>query len=468
MQQLPALDSVFLSMETPETPGHIGGLAVLDPSTHPENDFHFDEFVDFVQERIALCPRFSWRAQEVPLGLDLPYWVKDRELDVRQHIHRVAVPSPGGAGELAELAGLLGARALDRSLPLWEMFLIEGLQGGRIGLLWKVHHCLMDGVSGAGIAELLFDLAPVPADQPLVPVNDSASASGSVSNWEMARTGVRNASRRPAALLGHLGRAAAQALSQVREAGLEGIAAAPNTSLNGNVGPRRSLAWARVSLDRVKRSKNALDVTVNDIVLALTSDAVRGYLKSRDELPSQSLVAGVPVSIRQQGDTAMGNQISEVGITWATHLADPIERALVIHQASTLAKESAKAKKVNILEAISESLAPGVVSLFARLTSTAADMTPLPSNAVVSNVPMSPVPLFIAGAQIEGMVPMSLLAPTQGFNITVLSYAGELHFGLVGDPDLVENIWEIADGIPKALVALEEATASDPRFRATD
>ena len=132
MQQLSSVDSVFLSMETPETPGHIGGITILNPSTHPDDAFEFDRFVEFVAERLALCPRFSWRLQQVPLGLDRPYWVETPELDLRQHIHRMAVPSPGGQRELADLAGLLFPQPLDRSRPLWEMRFIEGLQGASI------------------------------------------------------------------------------------------------------------------------------------------------------------------------------------------------------------------------------------------------------------------------------------------------------------------------------------------------
>jgi diacylglycerol O-acyltransferase len=205
---------------------------------------------------------------------------------------------------------------------------------------------------------------------------------------------------------------------------------------------------------------------VNDVVLALTSDAVRGYLEARGELPEESLVAAVPVSLREKGDKSMGNQVSEIGVSWATHVEDPLERVLFIHEAAMEAKSSDKARRVNPLQAMAESLTPAGVKLLARASGASADRMPLPANAVVSNVPMSPVPIYIGGARIESTIPMSLLAPTQGFNITVLSYCGELHFGLLADPTLVDNIWEIADAVPKALGSLERSVASDPRFGA--
>jgi diacylglycerol O-acyltransferase len=463
-QQLTAMDAVFLSLETPEMPGHIGGLAILDPATHPDEGFDFESFVEFVAERLALCPRFSWRLQEVPFGLDQPYWVEHDELDLKSHIQALAVPSPGGMRELSDLAGFLFAGALDRTRPLWQMYFIEGLQGGRVALLWKVHHCLMDGVSGAGLIELLFDLAPVPAERPLVPVDDEAEAGTHVGLFEMTSRGVRNASRRPFSFLRHASRVGAQLTNQVRNEGIEGIRSAPHTRFNGIVGSRRSIGWSRVSFERVKELKNLLGVTVNDVVLALTSEAVRGYLDARGELPEETLVAAVPVSMRDKGDTSMGNQVSEIGVSWATHVEDPVERILTIHEDAMRAKLTDKAKNVNPLEAMAESLAPGAMQLLARASAGAAKGIPLPANAVVSNVPMSPVPIYMAGARIEGMVPMSLLAPTQGFNITVVSYCGELHFGAIADPNLVDNVWEIADAIPKSLGNLEQAVSEDPRF----
>ncbi len=255
MQQLTPMDAIFLSMETAETPGHIGGLAILDPSSHPEGRLEYDGFIEFVKERLALVPRFAWRLQEVPLGLDLPYWVQIEDLDYRKQVRRVAVPAPGGHQELSELAAYLFAPALDRSKPLWDMFFIEGLQGGRVALLWRVHHCLMDGVSGAGLIEMLFDLDATPAGAPLVEVDDHAHASQEVGALEMLGNSVWNSLQRPGAMLGHIGTAAKHVFDGLREPASDQGATVPAASFNGTLGAERSVAWSRISLDRVKSLK---------------------------------------------------------------------------------------------------------------------------------------------------------------------------------------------------------------------
>lgn len=456
-QQLSALDTVFLSIESPDTPTHIGGLALLDPSTHPEDGFGFESFCELVADRLRLCPRMAWSVQEVPFGLDRPYWVEGRPLDVDRHLHAVTVPAPGGSHELAKLAGLLFSRPLPRNQPLWEMIYIDGLQGGRVAVLWKIHHCLMDGVSGASLIEMLFDLDPTPAESPLFPVDEEARAGGAVSTLGWGVRALRNAARRPAAVYRHLSGAASQ-LARARAEGLQ-ARPAPRTPTNGRVGGRRSVAWSLVSFERIQALKRVLGVTVNDVVLALTSGAVRGYLEAREALPEQSLIAAVPVSGRQPGDTAMGNQVSEMLIDWATDCADPIERLARIHAATTRAKAREVTDRFDMLGALSECVTPGVASLLVGVGARYADRMPLPANAVVSSVPVSPIPIYLAGARIESIVPLSILPPSQGLNITVLTYCGELHFGVTADPELVDSAWEIADAFPKALVQLEEAAA---------
>jgi WS/DGAT/MGAT family acyltransferase len=456
MHQLSANDAVFLSVETPETPSVIGGLAILDLGT--AKNFDFDAFAQFVAERLAVCPRFSWKLQEVPLGLDLPYWVEEGPFDVYEHVHRAALPTPGADRELSDLASQLFTQPLDRSRPLWDMTLIEGLQGGRMALLWKIHHCLLDGVSGAGLLEMLFDVEPTPATRPLVEVDERSQAGPRRGLLEMALRSTRNAFGRPVALAGHVAAAGAAAIATLREQGAEGMASAPAASFNGVVGSKRSIAWSRVSLDEVLRLKNAMGVTVNDVVLALSAASVRNYLEQRDELPEESLFAIVPVSTRKPGDTSMGNQISEMPISWGTHVEHPVERLLHINEHTMRAKEQATENpQPPLLTAMSESLAPGALGLLMRVSAAFADRVPLPANCVVSNVRTTDVPLYIAGARIASMVPMSMLAPTQGLNITVVSYGGDLNFGVIADPELVSETWMLAEGIPKALLELQAA-----------
>jgi WS/DGAT/MGAT family acyltransferase len=457
------LDGVFLSMETAETPTHVGGLAVLDTATNP--NFDFDHFRDFVAERVALCPRFGWRVSEVPFGLDLPYWVSDEALDFNEHVRRAALPSPGGSQELADLAGHLFAMPLDRSRPLWEMYLIEGLQGGRVALLWKVHHCLMDGVSGAGLMELLFDPSPEPAPRASLPVADESGANNdreqetaapSPPSWDqMLGRSIRNAATRNVKLGENLLKLASDAIGGNKNT--EPSEETPRVSFNGTVGARRAVAWTSVPMAHVKAIKDQLGVTVNDVILGLTSGSVREYLASRGELPETSLKAVVPVSTREPGDQSIGNQIRDITVDWATDLEDPIERIMRIHKDTTRAKNEVKEGGVNLIEGLAESLPPAATRLIMQAGAAFADRVPLPGNAVVSNVRMPSVPFYIAGAKIVSTIPISVLAPTQGLNITALSYCDEIYFGFTVDPRLVPNPWMLAEGTSKSLIELQSA-----------
>ena len=459
MQQLSPMDAVFLSMETPETPAHIGGLAILDPTTAPQG-FDFDRFLDFLESRIEVCPRFMWTVQEVPFGLDRPYWVEGSDRSPRDQVHRLAVPSPGGREELADLVGLLFERPLDRDQPLWEMYFIEGLQGGRVALLWKIHHCLIDGQSGAGIVEIMFDISPQPSARPLIGVSEEEVDVGGPASWsDLASSALRNGIEIPVASLRHAGKAIALAIDgQFGSLSDRTSLTAPRTSFNGRVGAKRTVAWSTSSLAEAKAIKDTLGVKLNDVILGITSEAIRGYLIGRNELPEQSLVAGVPVSTRQTGDHAMGNQLTSVNVEWGTHIADPIERIQSIHHATNEAKQSVSTRQnIDPMAILADAFLPGALQLVVRGAAAATESIPLPSNAVVSNVPMTPVPLYIAGAQVAEAVPISLLAPTQGLNITVISYNGQLHFGITADPNLVPEPGEIAGAIPKALLELQAA-----------
>jgi diacylglycerol O-acyltransferase len=461
MQQLSPQDAVFLSMETPELPSHVGGVAFLEPSEGPEA--FYERFVDFIRERLKLCDRFTWRLQEVPFGLDRPYWVEQQDFDAADHIQRVAVPAPGGQREIGELTGLLFERPIDRSRPLWEMFLIEGLSGGRCVLLWKVHHCLMDGASGASLTEEIFDISPQPMTQEKSSVADSSNAGRVLAPREIVENAIRNASALPLRQVEYAERSVKRFLRSRRggsgEAAEQGEPnSAPRAIFNGRVGRRRRLTWSTVSLDDVKKVKNALSVTVNDVVLAITSGALRTYLADRNALPDETLIASVPSSTRKPGDHSIGNQVRDLAIPWATDLEDPIERLLQIHRDANAAKADAAGDYSNSwMGMMADTLLPGALGLMIRGAAALSDRIPLPANAVVSNVPMAPMPLYCAGARLTQLVPFSLLAPTQGLNITVVSYCGELHFGLAHDPDLLPDAWSLAEQIPKDFQRLQGA-----------
>ena len=466
MQQLTPQDTVFLSIETPELPTHIGGLVFLRPEEG--SGFGFAAFAEFVRERLGVVDRFSWQLQEVPFGLDRPYWVTRENFDPADHIHEIRLPAPYSHESLSKLVGRIFERPMDRSRPLWDMTLIGGLPGGRYAVLWRTHHCMMDGASGASLSEQLFDIAPDAKREIAPKLSEDATAGERLSTSKIYGRAMMNASVLPQKQSKYLGQIAKSLLTKDEEktedkAGSstsesDSNVLAPKSPLNGVVGPHRGFAWSSVSLDDVKRIKNTLGVTINDVVLAITGGAVRDYLEARDGLPSKSLIASVPVSMRAKGDTAIGNQIRELPIYWGTDCEDPIERLTAIHNHASEAKRQAhEGDAFDLIGMVSEALLPGALNLLMRGAAKAGDHMPLLANAVVSNVPMSPMPLYCAGALIEQVVPLSLLAPTQGLNITVLSYCGELHFGLVHDPALVPEAWDLAGLIGKNLQKLQGA-----------
>jgi WS/DGAT/MGAT family acyltransferase len=453
MAQLPGSDALFLAVETETVYAHVGGLAVVDPSDAPE--FGSARLAQILAERIGRLPRFTQKLHTAPFDLDRPYLVDDPDFDVENHLHRIAVPEPGGPRELAEVAGHLYARHLDRRRSLWELWLIEGLERGRSALLFKSHHALMDGEAGAGLAGLLFDAEPHPTAKPPPPLArlPEARAPGTL---RLAAGGLGCALRTPFRLLHYsyqLGRQLRVMLPYLLRPEMPRIAGRPQVSFNAPLSPRRAVAWSSVRLDAVKRIKDHFGVKVNDVVLALTGSAARRYLAARGELPEEPLVAAVPVSTRQAGDASIGNQVTATSVSWATDLADPAERLLEIHKSATKAKEMEKAMREHELQPLAEAAPPRLINLAFRALSHAGVSVPM--NAAVSNVAGPPCPLYAAGARIEHIYPMSVLLPGCGLNVTTFTYDERMEFGFTVDPEMVPDAWSLAKGIPPALRELE-------------
>ncbi len=453
MEQLPGADTIFLAMETATAPTHTGGLTVLDPSD--ARDFCFEHFREVVAERVASTPRFRWKLDEVALGLDRPYWIADPDFDVARHVHRIAVPAPGGMREVCELVGHLFAGPLHRDRPLWEIWWIEGLENGRAAMFAKIHHALMDGVSGAGLADLLCDLEPDAAPR-AAPRN--VPAPQAPSDLRKALGALTHLFERPAMLARLGGMGVREAFLQLRSSAdpaSPSFFAVPRVSFNAPIGPRRGLACATVPLDDVKAVKKDFGVTVNDVLLALVGSALRHWLEERDELPDESLVALVPVSTRSDGDLTLGNQVTNVSVRWATDEPEPVERLLQVHRNAVHAKARVAASSLNPLEALGETFAPLGAGLMMRAWVASSQLVAPLCNAVVSTVRGTPVPLYTGGARIECIYPMSLLLPGQGLNVTAVSYMDHVDFGFTYDPDLVPEAWRIAEGIPGALAELK-------------
>lgn len=458
MKRLGGTDALFLSMETPSWHQHVAGLTILEPGDRPVT---FEEVRDRFAERIVYAPKFTWKLKEVPLGLDRPVWVDDPEFDVRRHLRRIAVPSPGGAEELGELAGNLASTQLDRRRPLWEAWFIEGLAGGKIAMLLKYHHCLMDGMAGASLATALLDLAP-DATEPLLPMPsaEERSAGGEESDLRYLAETLKPDLRRPVGLARYVAGMAAKGIAAIE--GIRGdeenraILRAPKTPFNAPIGPRRELAFASIAMADVHRLKDAHGVKVNDVVLGVVAGALRSYLDGHGELPDAPLVTGVPVSTRTEGDTTQDNQITNMFVSLATDVADPVERLRAIHRSTASAKAMTKAIGARQIQSIGEVASPLILSTAIKTVYRTGLMSrsPMRINTLVSNVPGPPMPLYMCGARISAVYPSSVILEGMGLNVTVFSYEDRLDFGLHVDPDLVPDAWVLAEAVPAALAEL--------------
>jgi diacylglycerol O-acyltransferase len=461
-QQLAGIDSAFLSLETEHAPLHVAATIVLEPSPHDGSPADYQGIRRHLAPRLSRLPIFRRRIQEVPLRLDHPFWLEEAELDLDAHLHRVAVPAPGSRRELAELVGHLASRPLDRDLPLWELWVLEGLEQGRTALLAKLHHALIDGVAGASILAQLLDVSREGSrDVPAAPSPERKPAPRARAMLLAAAVGVASLPMRAAQQIWQTARRGAgiarAMIGEVAPAGTSLMA--PTSCLNGALSPRRCVALGEVPLERLEDVKRAFGVKLNDVVLAACAGALRSCLTAWGDSVREPLVAAVPVAVPRSGDA--GNAVSVMRVELPVQLAHPVERLLECRRSARRAKRVQRAAGGKLLAGWAELAMPwllsGLTDLYSRLG--LADYHPPLANLVISNVPGPTEPLFCAGHEVRGCHPLGPIYEGWALNLTVLSYAGRVQMGLMACPSVVQEPARICDAFDEAVAELHRAAA---------
>ncbi|MGH2857648.1 MAG: WS/DGAT/MGAT family O-acyltransferase [Solirubrobacteraceae bacterium] len=462
--RLTGLDSSFLHLERDAAHMHVAACMIFDGS--PPS---YDEMAAHVAGRLHLVPRYRQRLAFVPLGQGRPVWVDDPHFNVGFHLRHTALPSPGGEPELRRMAGRVFSQALDRSRPLWELWLVEGLAGGRFALLSKTHHALVDGISGVEIATVLFDSSPAP-DQTAAPDHEwvprpvptgaqllaGALLERATVPGEIVR-GVRATLRGPRRVGARLARALG-GVGAVARVGLR----APESALNVRIGPHRRFTWVRDDLARFKAIKDARGTTVNDVVLACVAGALGSYLKDHGEVtPDTVLRAMVPMSVRLELERgALGNRVAAMWAPLPIGMPDPLARLEEIRHSMAGVKESGQVVGAGVLTELTGFAPATILAQAARLQARQRLF-----NVVVTNVPGPQQPLFVLGRRLDTICPMVPLAANQALGVAVISYDGQLTFGLNADYDALPDLEALADDLRGAIRELAAAAGVERRGR---
>jgi len=439
MDQLSGMDASFLHMETPETPMHVGSLMLIDLPDGYEGDY-YEDVKAMLAKRIHLASVMSRKLAQMPFELAEPVWIDDDDIDLDYHVRSLTLRRPGTMAQLEVLIARLHSTLLDRSRPLWEIYVIEGLESGQVALYTKAHHSGVDGKAGAELAKVLYDTSPKMRDVP-PPRRKRSSGQYQLGMTELLQAAANNAAqqyRKLAELLPTAAKAFSTAAGVVASQRTTNgsrslnLGLAPKTIFNDSITNQRSYSTLSLPLADVKALGKRVGGTVNTIVMAMCSIALHHFLKERGLLPKEALIAMVPVSLRAEGDSAMNNQVSMVRVDLATDVDSLPERFKAIHASSEAAKAVVRELKpvlgVDVPITGSPWLMTGLASLLGR--SNMASRLPAVGNVLISNVPGPPMPLYVAGGRMVHYYPVSIPYHGSALNITVQSYAGLLDLGI--------------------------------------
>ena len=472
MDHLSSMDASFLHLETPETPMHVGSLMLLDLPDGYQGDY-YEDVKAMIGRRMHLASVLTRKLAPMPFELAEPVWIEDDDIDLDYHVRSLSLRRPGTTDQLLRLIARLHSSLLDRSRPLWEMYVIEGLQGGRIAFYTKAHHSGVDGKAGTELAKVLYDTS---AQMREVPPRRRRAGSGQyqLGMAELLQAALSNSAqryRRLAELLPTAAKAltaAGRVLARQRTAKGEralNLGMAPKTLFNDSITNQRSYSTLSLPFDELKLLGKRVGGTVNTIVMAMCSEALARFLKARNLLPAKPLIASVPVSLRAEGDDAMNNQVSMVRVDLATDIADLGERFKAIHASSEAAKAVVRELKpvlgVDVPVTGSPWIMTSLASLYGR--SNLARRLPPVANVLISNVPGPQVPLFVAGARMASFYPVSIPYHGYALNITVQSYAGSLDLGITACRRILsqEESYELIEHLQAALRAIQRLPGAD-------
>ena len=461
--QLSALDASFLAQEDGTAHMHMGAVLTF---AGPAPDY--DRLLEHVRGRLHLAPRYRQKLAFPPYGLGRPFWVDDPFFSLGYHVREAALPAPGSTEQLRTLAGRIFSERLDRTKPLWEAWLVHGLEGGGFAVVSKTHHCLVDGISGLDLVGTLFDPAPNP--HPVPSAEGHWTATPVPSEAELAVEGLKGMALMPLALAREAVRALdrpEQALAELRDA-LEGLGEvawaalnpAPETPFNRPIGPHRRVHWTRAGLDDVKLVKDALGGTVNDALLAVVTGALRRWLPSRGVRPDGlELFALVPMSVRAPDDPSpTGNRLLALRGALPVYAADAAERLTLVREAMRRLKDSKQVLGTEVIQRL-QGLAPAaLLGHVSRI-----NFSTRLFNLLVTNVPGPQAPLYLLGHELRGSYPVAFLAQGHGLAVAIMSYNGGVHFGLLADDEAVPDLADLGTHLEEELEELLAAARATRR-----